>query len=101
MIHAEASPLAGTTVRIREGVKDPVQGAVVGGAEYRVEDWWDRVGSQPWGMAQDNPACLHYAMRIISQDPAIPVDGDVLYGKIGYFGHLVHISEVDGAGDEV
>jgi hypothetical protein len=91
-IHPAPHPMAGQTVTIKDGVQDPAQGAVTGGAEYRLEDWWDRVGSAPWGDARGNPACLHYAMRIAGTD--IPPDDEVVYGKIGPFGHLVHVSEI-------
>ena len=42
-----------------------------------------------------NPACLVYAMRSATQDQDIPLDDEVLYGKIGSLGHLVHISEIE------
>ena len=87
-IHADPSPLAGQTVRIREGVTDPTQGLVVGGAEYRLG-----VGS--WMTAQGNPAALHYALRTGLNGSDVPTDDEVLYGKIGTLGHLVHVSEVD------
>lgn len=93
-IHAESHPLAGTTVRIKDGVTDPAQGAVVAGAEYRVEDYWDRVAGGSWSMAEGNPAALHYALRSAVND--LPLDDEVLYGKIGSLGHLVHVSELDG-----
>lgn len=92
-MHTESSELAGRTVRIRDGIQDPAQGAVVGGAEYRVEDWWDLITGGSWGMARGNPAAWHYAMRSISND--LPTDDEVLYGKIGSFGHIVHVSEIE------
>ena len=93
-IHSTAHPLAGKTVAIRDGVTDPAQQAVVGGAEYRIEDWWDRVAGKSWGLCQGNPACLQYAMRGVAND--LPLDDEVVYGKIGALGHLVHVSELDG-----
>lgn len=91
-IHADAHPLAGQDAEIVDGATDPVQGAVIGGAEYRIEDWWDRVGGGSWGNAQGNPACLQYAMRAAAN--SLPLDDEVLYGKIGSSGHLVHVSEI-------
>ncbi len=92
-VHETPHPLAGKVVTISHGVEDPAQGAVRGGAEYRIEDWWDRVAGKRWGDANGNPACLHYAMRAAAN--RIPPDDEVLYGKIGPFGHLVHVSEID------
>jgi hypothetical protein len=93
--HAEPHPLAGRTVRIRDGVRDPAQNQVAGGAEYRLEDWWDRVSGGSWMTAQGNPAALHYAMRTAFSGD-VPTDDEVVYGKIGHLGHLVHVSELDG-----
>lgn len=92
-IHTAPHPLAGKTVTISEEVTDPAQAAVIGGAEFKIEDWWDRVSGRSWGQAQGNPACLHYAMRAAAN--LIPADDEVLYGKIGHFGHLVHVSEIN------
>lgn len=91
MKHSESHPLAGKTVKINGSV-DPVQQAVVDGAEFRVEDWWDRLGSGSWMFANGNPAALHYAMR--SMKNGLPLDDEVVYGKIGSFGHIVHVSEL-------
>ena len=93
-----AEPVPGTwapgvTVRIRKGVTDPVQGAVVPGAEYQVEDLWKQVAGKSWMNCDGNPACLQYAMRAVAN--GLPIDNDVLYGHIGRFGHLVHISEIE------
>ena len=91
--HTEASPLAGKTVKIREGAKHP-QVPGFAGSEYRVEDWWDRLDGRSWMDCTGNPACLVYAFRSAG---ATPIDDEVLYGKIGPLGHLVHISEIDKA----
>lgn len=76
-IHSEPSPLAGKTVKLTSG------------DEYVVEDWWDRVSGGSWMTAEGNPAALQYAFRAVGV-----LDDEVLYGKIGHFGHLIHISEV-------
>lgn len=39
-----------------------------------------------------NPACLTYALRSGIED--LPIDDDVLYGKVGGFGFLLHVSEL-------
>ncbi len=79
------SELAGKTVTIISGMyKD---------AEYLVEDWVENVMGQSWMNCNGNPACLKYAMRAGAKDN-LPLDDDVLYGKIGCFRELIHISEI-------
>jgi hypothetical protein len=94
MTHAVSHPLAGKTVTINSKAADPVQGAVVPGAEYRIEDYWDseRVFGKSWMFSDGNFAALHYAMRSAAAN--LPLDDEVVYGKIGAFGHIVHISEL-------
>ncbi len=67
------------------------------GKEYWVEDWWENVSGNSWMFADGNPACMKYAMRAGAVDN-LPTDDDVLYGKIGSLGELIHISEVEGEG---
>jgi len=92
-MHKESHPLAGKTVKIKEGTIDPVQGAVIGGAEYRVEDWWDKISGGSWTTAQGNYAAMHYGAR--NGLNHLPIDDEVVYGKIGNLGHLVHVSELE------
>lgn len=94
MIHQHPSLLAGKTVRIKSHVKHP-QIPDFGGSEFRVEDWWDRVTGKSWMLCDENPICIDYAMRTGFSEIPIPTDNEVLYGKIGPFGHLVHISEIE------
>lgn len=91
-MHAEQHPLAGRTVALR--AEDPHRGLVVTGVEFRVEDWWDRTHGKSWMDSVGNPAALCYAMRTGPQLSVIPIDDEVVYGKIGSFGHLVHASEL-------
>lgn len=86
---AESSPLAGKTVKIKANAVD------VGGNEYHVEDYWHLIAGKSWMFCDGNPACLDYAMRNIG----LPTDNNVLYGKIGGAGKLVHISEIEGQED--
>ena len=84
MIHTKEHPLAGETVTISMGeYKDE---------EYRIEDWWDRVSGKSWMFCDGNPACLKYAMH--SGFGGLPTDNEVLYGKIGGLGYLIHVSEL-------
>ncbi len=51
--------LAGQTVTLKAGVKDPVQGMVVSGAQFTVEDYWETLTGGSWMDANGNPAALH------------------------------------------
>ena len=92
MKHKTPSKYAGQTLMIKEDVKHP-QYPDFGGSEFRVEDWWDRVSGQSWGDCNGNPACIIYGFR--AGHAGIPPDDEVLYGKVGAFGSLVHISELE------
>ena len=90
MAHAEPSPLAGqdVVVTLRNRVDDA---RAIGTVRVKVEDWWDRVAGRSWREMTGNPAALNYAGRIHS---TVPADDEVLYVKLGGYGHLIHISEV-------
>ena len=81
--HADAHPMSGNVVKITAGA--------FAGSDYRVEDWWDRMAGQSWMDCDGNPACLEYAVRSASEGS--PLDNDVVYGKIGAFGKLIHVSQ--------
>jgi hypothetical protein len=89
MIHSEAHPLAGQTVTLALSRDAP---DFKSGDEYRIEDWWDRVSGRSWMDASGNPAAMMYGIR--AGFHRLPVDDEVVYGKIGSFGHLIHISEL-------
>lgn len=84
MRHATAHPLAGQTVQIISGS--------YAGESIRVEDYWDRVSGGSWMDAVGNPAALNYAMMSVTD--GLPLDDEVIYGKIGPFGYLVHVSQL-------
>ncbi|MEH3129409.1 MAG: hypothetical protein PGN30_00010 [Mycolicibacterium neoaurum] len=84
-IHPEPSPLSGKTVTVDLGK---------GEQDYHVEDYWDRVTGGSWMYAEGNPAALQYAIRAGMRTDPLPIDNEVLYGKIGPYGQLVHTSEV-------
>lgn len=84
-LHEEPHPLAG------KDTKYQLQGSGAEG-ECRVEDWFDRVNGASWMHAGSNPAALVYAMR--SAEAKLPLDDDVVYVKVGSFGHLMHNSEL-------
>jgi len=89
--HAQPHPLAGQTVQLnlrRPGAPGPGHSQV----SFTVEDYWDRVAGVSWRDANGNPAALSYALR--AGTLGLPVDDEVLYGKVGDSGLLVHVSEV-------
>lgn len=91
-MHNDSHPLAYKSVKLNEKAKDRL-GEVVEDAVYRIEDWWDKLTGKSWMYSDGNPAALKYAMRsgLYAQ---LPIDDEVVYGKIGNFGHLVHVSEL-------
>lgn len=59
---------------------------------YRIEDYWDKVTGQSWMDADGNPAALNYAVRGATE--GLPIDDEVVYGKMNGLGYLVHVSEL-------
>lgn len=91
-IHTKSHPQAGQTVRIKSTATHP-QLETFGGSDFRLEDWWDIMANKSWMHCDRNPWCLIYAIRSASNN--LPTDDEVVYGKIGSFGHLVHVSELE------
>lgn len=86
-MHTESHFLAGKTVQAKvTGASDE------GPHDYRVEDWWDKLTGGSWMDADGNPAAINYAIRAGMHH--LPIDNEVVYGKIGAFGHLIHVSEI-------
>ena len=93
-IHPSPHPLAGKTVKIKKHIIHP-QVPMFGGSDFIIEDWHDRLMGKSWMFCEGNPACLVYAVRTGFSKNPVPNDNEVLYGKVGAFGHLVHICELD------
>ena len=93
-VHKEQHPFAGKTVKIKKEVTHP-QVWDFGGGELLLEDWWDRLVKKSWKDCDGNPACMIYASRVISASGEIPLDDEVVYGKLKGLGHLVHVSELE------
>jgi hypothetical protein len=95
MPHDSQSPLAWSTVTIKSDVP------LIGGKQFVVEDWHDRIEGG-FGVKERSPVWIQYAMRRDSRlqnlaavrEALANVDDDVLYGKIGWQGYLVHVSEL-------
>lgn len=90
-IHNNPHPLAGRTVRLvlKDGHPHIPDAA---NAVFRIEDWCDRVLGGSWMFAAGNPAAMMYGMR--SGLSGAPCDDEVVYGKVGAYGHLIHVSEL-------
>lgn len=95
-MHTETHPLAQQTVKVQfKGghPQIPTSGPpTFEQQDFTVENWWDHMTGGSWMFAQGNPACIVYAIRTALND--LPMDDDVVYGKINGLGHLVHISEL-------
>jgi hypothetical protein len=87
VIHTEAHPQAGQTVNVAL-----VQPGNTLAVEFRLEDYWDRIAGKSWMDSDGNPAALQYGMR--AGLIGLPVDDEVVYGKVAAFGYLVHVSEI-------
>jgi len=94
MLHDIPHPLAGKTVKIKTHVTHP-QDPNFGGADFTIEDWADRVFGKSWMFMDGHPASLIYAMRSAFSEIPIPTDDEVVYGKVGCLGHILHISELE------
>lgn len=49
---------------------------------------------RPFLDSNGNPAAMMYAIRTGSQGFDVPIDNEVVYGKIGSLGYLFHVSEL-------
>lgn len=92
VIHDQPHWAAGAIVRIKKSATH-FQYPNFGGEEFRVEDWWDKMTGGSWGDAVGNPACIVYALRAVENK--LPDDDEVVYGKLGSFGCLLHVSEIE------
>lgn len=61
---------------------------------YWIEDWYDRLAGESFAdsFAKRVPVAIQYVKRAASL--GLPRDDEVLYGKIGSLGYLVHVSEL-------
>lgn len=91
MIHKEKSKYAGKTVLLKKQANE------LGGKAILIEDWVDRIGSNPKSWKDtDNYPCLNYHIRATnSKEIEIPFDDEVLYGKIDGLGYVVHVNEIN------
>lgn len=89
------SPYAGMTVKVKEDIgPDPMTRQVLAGQDFEIEDWWQNISGRSWMNSDGNPAALNYGFRIRLSGHSIPLNNEVLYGKIGGLGYLFHITEL-------
>ena len=88
-IHDKKSPYAGRCVEIRSGR--------LAGQYVLVEDWWDRVSGKSWKGMVGHAGVLDYAIR--AGHDRVPPDDEVLYGKVGVTGKILHVSQLRGGRD--
>lgn len=91
---------AGHTVKVKSGVGESLIGEEIIGKDFVVEDWCENVLGCSWMVANGNgnPAAIEYATRtcIFGRNNNVPkFSDDVVYGKIGMFGHLFHVNELE------
>lgn len=87
-MHTESHPQAGQTVRVNAKKRDGSYEEV----EYRLEDWWDKLTGGSWMTADGNFAAMNYGLR--ASLAQLPIDDEVVYGKVGSLGHIFHVSEI-------
>lgn len=96
MLHDAPHPRAGQTVKVRlEGKPGPSIGP--GEYEFTIQDWVDRMDSsgESWMVTPPrNWAVLHYGNRVAQV--GLPMDDEVVYGKIDGLGYIIHTSEIVG-----
>lgn len=91
----EKSPFAGMTVKtMPDAGNDPASGRSLGNLDFCIEDWWQNITGKSWMQSDGNPAAIIYAFRIGKRCGCVPIDNEVLYGKIDGLGYLFHVSEL-------
>lgn len=81
-------PLAGKTVKLKLAAESDIKT----GDDFRVEDWWENVGGSRMTETAGNPAVFKAMMR--TMNTPVYMNDNVVYGKVGHFGHIVHESEL-------
>jgi len=89
-VHEASHPKAGETVKIRAKTSSGAETV----EDFVLEDWWDKVSGMSWTASDGNPAAMIYGLRAGME--SLPLDDEVVYGKLGWEGRLVHVSEIVG-----
>ena len=64
------------------------------GETIRIEDYWENVNGRSWKIVKGNHSVGIYKKRI--KKNMLPEDNEVLYGKIGSIGLIIHVTEIIG-----
>ena len=85
---------ANKKLKIKDWVLDEENGQKLAGKTFIAEDYWINLTGKSWlDTDLGNPAVFMYAIR--SMREKLPEDDYVIYGKVGLFGHLLHITELE------
>lgn len=95
MAHTSCHPKANETIKVQfKGGHFQIPGSEDTPVDFTIEDWVDHMNgdrSKSWMFMEGNPAALIYGLRAGINE--LPIDDEVVYGKVGHFGHMVHVSE--------
>jgi hypothetical protein len=92
-VHPERHPYANRVVLLSNNAQDPLDRKVVPGTDFVVLDWADRCFGSPWRTVR-YPVTGAYAVRVELAE--LPIDDEVVYGRIGSTYYLVHETELGG-----
>ncbi len=84
-MHTQCHPLAEKTVILSNG------------KQFIVIDWWDRISGESWIKPNGNLVVIEYAVRVTMANINgfnIPMDDEIVYGKVDGNGYLIHKSEI-------
>jgi hypothetical protein len=97
-MHDNAHTLAGKTVELK--LKGNHHQIHPNTDRIEIEDWQDRITGKPWRTSdvEGNPAAIVYGLYI--EHAGLPDDDEVVYGKIGLQGFIIHDSELGDIIDE-
>lgn len=98
-MHTETHPKALQTVQLPQATMHNLMGVLPAGTDYQIEDWWDHLTGGSWMDAEGNMAACAYAFR--SGLKGLPIDDEVVYGKIRGYGVLIHVSELPDPTDSL
>lgn len=86
----------GKKVKIKDWVVDEPNGQKLAGQEFLIEGYWSDINNGiSWRDTDSNIAVYMYKNRITYSRFIIPRDDSVVYGKVGLYGHLLHITELE------
>lgn len=86
-------PYSGQRFVVKRNVGYDNHGFNLGGAIFEVEGWCKNIFGDDWRNSDLFPIKV-YLDRINDFNPSVPDDGQAVYGKIGMFGYIFHITEL-------